>query len=93
MTDDQIKHMVNRFLAWKLPNDFNPDGGIKFDKYGNIGTEYQYAHQPTGTNLFDATQAKEMICYILEGIPSSQTVEPEPEPMSTEDLPPWTGDD
>lgn len=26
MTDDQIKHMVNRFLGWKLPENFNPDG-------------------------------------------------------------------
>lgn len=33
MTEAQIKHMVNRFLSWKLPRDtFNPDGGISFDK-------------------------------------------------------------
>lgn len=23
MTDDQIKHMVDRFLGWKLPDDFS----------------------------------------------------------------------
>ena len=26
MNDEQIKHMVNRFLGWKLPDDFHPDG-------------------------------------------------------------------
>lgn len=27
MTDDQIKYMAGRFLSWKLPKNFNPDGG------------------------------------------------------------------
>src|SRR5206468_1984762 len=31
LTDEQIKHMVNRFLAWRLPEHFNPDCGIHFD--------------------------------------------------------------
>lgn len=30
MTEDQIKHMVNRFLQWKLPEHFRPDAGISF---------------------------------------------------------------
>lgn len=30
MTEAQIKHMVNRFLSWKLPDNFNPDAGISF---------------------------------------------------------------
>ena len=25
-----IDEMVNRFLGWKLPKDFAPDGGISF---------------------------------------------------------------
>jgi hypothetical protein len=34
-------------------------------------------HEPTGTNLFDYTQAKAMINYLLEGLPaSSQSSEP-----------------
>lgn len=32
MTEDQIRHMVNRFLGWKLPESFNPDGGVTFKK-------------------------------------------------------------
>ncbi len=28
MTEDQIKHMTDRFLGWKLPETFSPDGGI-----------------------------------------------------------------
>jgi hypothetical protein len=29
MADDQIKHMIYRFLSWRLPENFNPDGGIR----------------------------------------------------------------
>jgi hypothetical protein len=28
MTDAQIKYMAERFLRWKLPENFNPDAGI-----------------------------------------------------------------
>ena len=28
ITDEQIKYMRDRFLGWKLPEGFNPDGGI-----------------------------------------------------------------
>lgn len=35
MTKEQIKHMVNRFLGWRLPESFNPDGGISFKKTFN----------------------------------------------------------
>jgi len=58
MTDEQIKQMVNRFLSWKLPEDFIPDGGIKYEKPNDP------RFQPTGTNLLTATQAEEMIRYI-----------------------------
>ena len=50
-----IKEVVNRFLGWKLPKDFNPDCGISFDE----------KHEPVGTNLFTATQAEEMVRFIL----------------------------
>lgn len=30
LTDEQIKHIVNRFLRWKLPENFHPDAGISF---------------------------------------------------------------
>lgn len=60
MTEDQIKQMVNRFLGWHLPEDFNPDGGIKYEKLATTS--------PVGTNLFTATQAEEMIRYITKDI-------------------------
>lgn len=69
MTEDQIKHMRDRFLGWKLPSDFRPDGGVEFNRYGNPGTKSQYENQPTGTNLLDAQQAEAMIRYMLEGLP------------------------
>ena len=64
--DDQIKRMVDRFLCWKLPENFNPDGGISFKRYFNENTPHPMKQEPTGTNLFDATQAEEMIRYLLQ---------------------------
>lgn len=55
---DKVKHMVDRFLQWKLPADFNPDGGIEFKKTG----------EPVGTNLLSATQAEAMVRFMTEGI-------------------------
>ena len=51
-----IEHMVNRFLGWKLPANFAPDGGISF----NRGAE-----PPIGTNLLTAEQAREMFQYCI----------------------------
>ncbi len=50
-TDKQIKHMVDRFLGWKLPENFNPGGGISFKKTFN--EHHPMKHEPTGTNLLD----------------------------------------
>ena len=30
MTPVQIKHLVDRFLGWRLPENFQPDCGISF---------------------------------------------------------------
>jgi hypothetical protein len=67
MTDEQIKHMADRFLGWKLPKNFNPDAGISY-------TPLSYSEKlpPTGTNLFDATQADAMVRYIIEGMPAGE---------------------
>lgn len=69
MTDDQIKYMVDRFLSWKLPENFNPDGGITFRKFYNESTPFQGEHKPSGTNLLDATQADAMVRHMVEGSP------------------------
>lgn len=69
MTDAQIKHMVDRFLAWKLPESFNPDGGVTFTKFANQGTPYQHKYEPSGTNILDARQADAMVRYMLDGLP------------------------
>lgn len=70
MTDEQIKHMVNRFLGWRLPEPFRPDAGISFKAEFNEHTAYPMRHQPVGTNLFDATQADAMVRYMIEGMPT-----------------------
>jgi hypothetical protein len=76
MTEEQIKYMVNRFLGWKLPSDFNPDGGITFNPEYNV--EYNAKrglpparHEPTGTNVFDYNQAMSMVRYMIEGMSDS----------------------
>lgn len=69
MTPEQIKHMVDRFLSWKLPADFTPDAGISFRAEFNEHTTHPMKHEPTGTNLFDARQAEAMVRFMAEGVP------------------------
>lgn len=65
---DAVRHMVNRFLGWKLPDNFNPDGGISFKRTINENRpEWPQKNEPTGTNLFDAAQAEQMVRYMIEG--------------------------
>lgn len=68
--DEQIKQITNRFLGWKLPEDFHPDDGISFEPEFN--KEWNAAQgkppqrrTPTGTNLFSYTQAEAMVRFIL----------------------------
>jgi len=75
MTDEQIKHMTERFLQWRLPENFNPDAGISFNPEFNV--EYMakqgkppMRHEPVGTNLFDYTQAEAMIRHMIDGLPT-----------------------
>jgi hypothetical protein len=71
MTNEQIKYMAERFLGWRLPDNFNPDAGISFKRTFNEHTQHPMTHEPTGTNLFDFTQAQEMVRYMVEGLPDS----------------------
>lgn len=65
MTDAQIKQMVDRFLSWKLPESFSPDGGISFKRTFNEHTAHPLTHAPSGTNLFTATEAEQMVRFML----------------------------
>ena len=70
MTEEQIKHMVQRFLGWRLPENFSPDAGISFKPTYNENSSWgPQKHEPIGTNLFDASQAEAMVRYIIAGIP------------------------
>lgn len=69
MNDNQIKQIVQRFLTWKLPENFAPDGGISFKPMFNEHTAYPMKNEPVGTNLLNFQQAEAMIRHILEGIP------------------------
>lgn len=68
MNEDQIKHMVNRFLAWRLPEPWHPDKGISYQRpnYAHPPSPHDW---PTGTNLFDANQAEAMVRHMLDGLP------------------------
>lgn len=70
-TEAQIKHMVDRFLAWKLPENFRPDAGISFERRFNNGTPQGGTHEPSGTNLIDAMQADAMVRFMLDGLPTA----------------------
>lgn len=70
MDDIQIKHMVERFLGWKLPENFNPDGGISFQRTFNEHSPFgPMKHEPTGTNVFDYLQATAMVRHMVEALP------------------------
>jgi len=68
LTPKLIEHMVQRFLMWRLPDNFRPDAGISFKPTFNDHLDPPMRHQPMGTNLLDCVQAKEMILYMLEGM-------------------------
>jgi hypothetical protein len=66
--------MVSRFLAWELPKDFQPDGGVTFErKVRTIDggkrdrAELGAGWWPVGTNLLTAKQARQMLERVLCG--------------------------
>lgn len=71
VTEGMVDHMVSRFLQWKLPEAFCPDGGISFKADYNENTPWPMRHEPVGTNLFDFGQASDMVRYMLEGLPAA----------------------
>jgi hypothetical protein len=69
-TEPRMAEMVDRFLAWKLPEDFHPDAGISFSPHFNVEYNAKHGkppqrHEPIGTNLFTATQTMEMLRHVL----------------------------
>lgn len=69
--DQQVKHMVERFLRWRLPENFNPDGGISFKATYNEHSQFGPSKaEPVGTNLFDYSQAEAMVRHMLGGLPA-----------------------
>jgi hypothetical protein len=60
--------MVDRFLSWKLPEDFNPDGGVSFKRTFNEHTAHPMKYEPSGTNLLGASQATAMVRHMIEGV-------------------------
>lgn len=71
MSKEQIKHLVDRFLRWKLPENFRPDAGVSFKAAYNEHTAHPMKHAPVGTNLLDADQAEAMVRYMVESLPAS----------------------
>lgn len=68
---DQVKAMVDRFLSWRLPDTFNPDCHIRFDKSPDArGNPITW---PVGTNLFCADEAKAMVEHML-GMPKAESI-------------------
>jgi len=65
MTEEHVKQMVERFLSWKLPEDFSPDNGITFKPTFNDHMDPPMRHNPSGTNLLNYTQAEAMVRHML----------------------------
>lgn len=76
LTEAQIRRMAERFLGWRLPDDFQPDAGISFKAEFNdspeamklLGLKEPMRHEPVGTNLFSYTQAEAMVRYMAEAL-------------------------
>lgn len=68
LTPEHVRQMVRRFLQWKLPQNFCPDGGISFEREFNTHTAFPARREPIGTNLLDATQAEAMVRHMLDGL-------------------------
>lgn len=60
-----VKTAVDRFLGWKLPQDFAPDCGISFTPMGHPNG------WPIGTNLLTADQARQMFEHALSASPAA----------------------
>lgn len=58
-------HLVGRFLGMKIPQTFNPDNYISFDRE-NASKPNNW---PTGTNLFNAVEAEDMLKYVFKDNP------------------------
>lgn len=63
MKEQLVKQMIDRFLCWKLPEDFGPDAGIRFAP--SPFQTHDGPHWPTGTNLLHAGQAKALFEYLI----------------------------
>lgn len=71
-----VDEMVSRFLGWKLPADFFPDAGITFKpRYNEHMPWGGNTHEPTGTNLLTADQARGMLEYVI-GVAAPTVAEP-----------------
>lgn len=67
--------MVSRFLSWRLPADFSPDCGISFKGESDYDHPQfgRTKHEPTGTNLLHAGQARAMLEHVLGVVEPVQT--------------------
>lgn len=74
LTSNQIKHMAERFLQWRLPENFSPDGGVSFEPVASAGTPYEHRREPVGTNLLSAVQAEEMVRFMIKGLAPAKPV-------------------
>jgi len=70
MSKKQIDKLVDRFLCWKLPENFCPDCGISFTPFHPNGTT---RFEPVGTNLLTADQAKQMLSEVAP--PDEEVIE------------------
>lgn len=64
---------MTRFLGWRLPDDFHPDGGVVFERVMPNGAARPREWWPVGTNLLTAVQVRAMLEYVLGHYPADAT--------------------
>ena len=69
-----IEKAAEKFLCWKLPENFSPDCGISFKSESDFNhPEFgRHKFEPVGTNLFNFEQAKAMMAFCLDELLDSK---------------------
>lgn len=64
LTKEELRAAVDKFLCYRMPDDFYPDCGITFNRESLA--PWKGVVWPVGTNLLTAAQAEDMLRAILD---------------------------
>ncbi|CAJ0737816.1 hypothetical protein R16034_00858 [Ralstonia edaphis] len=79
-----VKAAAERLMGWRLPDDFNPDCFVTFDRERAM----KNGSWPTGTNLLSTVQAEEMLKFVFGEQPCSLRAQADAQPFQAR-VQPW----